>query len=129
MKSTRLIAGAVAIFLTAAQSAGANLKDEKDQTRQSLVTLGPCALPTAEITSRLPWFIRASDVICMSVTADDLRASERVNLLLIEVGARLQNESSFSRVKVEYDRGMAAYGEGNYAEAIAHLQAADSQAN
>ena len=91
--------------------------------------LAPCALPTLDITSRLPWFIRASDVICTSVTADDLGASERAKMLLIDVGARLINENRFSHVKAEYDREMRAYGEGNYTEAISHIQTATSLNN
>ena len=60
----------------------------------------------------------------MSVTAEDLQASERVGALLIDVGGRLQEQSSFSHLKTEYDRAMTAYGDGNYAEAISRLQAA-----
>jgi hypothetical protein len=91
--------------------------------------LGPCALPNSDIKGRLPWFIRFSDVICMSVIADELQATERVRTLLLEVGARLQNQTTFSRTKTEYDRGMAAYGDGNYTEAISHLEAAKASSN
>jgi hypothetical protein len=123
-RTTKLITGLLVIFLVAAQSATPNSRAETRQRSQAVVMLTPCALPTADITSRLPWFIRASDVICMSVTAEDLQASERVGALLIDVGGRLQEQSSFSHLKTEYDRAMTAYGDGNYAEAISRLQAA-----
>ena len=127
--STKVVLWSLPILLMAAQSSAANPRGEGGTRPETVVTLGPCALPTAEITSKLPWFIKASDVICMSVTADDLQASEHARMLLLDVGARLKNENSFSRVKAEFDRGMTAYGEGNYTEAISHLQAATPSNN
>jgi len=77
---------------------------------------------------RLPWFIKPADVVCMSVTSEDVQASERARLLLIEAGGRVQSEGRFSNATAEYDRGIAAYAQGSYVEAVSHLQAAISSA-
>lgn len=127
--SRKLILAPVVIFLTAAQFVTTTRKDEKQQLPQAVVTLMPCALLTADVARGLPWFIKFSDVVCMSVRAEDLQDSEHLAALLIGMGARLQNENSFSHLNAEYDRAMAAYGNGNYAEAISRLREATASGN
>jgi hypothetical protein len=90
--------------------------------------LTPCALLTPDVAKRLPWYIKPADVLCMSVTSEDVQLSERARLLLNEPGGRLQSEGRFSNASAEYDRGIAAYAEGKYIEAVSHLQAAISSA-
>jgi hypothetical protein len=125
--STRLIASALAICVISVQHVFADqLGDVRGQPAQPVMTLVPCALPTQDIASRLPWFIKPADVVCMSVTPDDLQASARVQSLLLDLTPRMQNETSFSHARIEYDRGVTAYAEGNYADAISHLMAATS---
>jgi hypothetical protein len=126
---TKVMLGTAVIFLMAAQLVTPTQKDDKEEITQPLVTLTPCALPTRDIARRLPWFIKFSDVMCTSLRTEDLQDSERLAALLIDVDARLQSESPFSDLKAEYDRALAAYGDGNYAEAISRLQAADGSGN
>ena len=94
-----------------------------------MMTLVPCDLPTPDIANRLPWFIKASDVIYMSVTADDLRTSEQARLPLIQAGTRVQNENCCSDMTLEYDHDVVAYAEGRYSDAIYHLHAVMTSTN
>jgi hypothetical protein len=98
------------------------------ESPEPAMMLTPCALLTPDVAKRLPWFIKPSDVLCMSVTSEDVQVSERAQLLLNELGGRLQSEGRFSHATAEYDRGIAAYAEGRYMEAVSHLQAAISSA-
>jgi hypothetical protein len=126
----QLTAGVMTLLMTLASYASASPpSNETGESFQPVITLVPCALPIPDIASRLPWFIKAGDVICMSVRADDLRASEQARLLLIEAGARAQSANSLSHLALEYDHGVVADAEGRYSDAISHLRAAIASTN
>jgi hypothetical protein len=114
------------LLMSGACVAANSLLCAAEQDPEPAMMLTPCALLTPEVAKRLPWFIKPGDVLCMSVTSEDVQVSERARLLLNELGGRLQSEGRFSNATAEYDRGIAAYAEGRYIEAVSHLQAAIS---
>jgi hypothetical protein len=127
---TKVMVNGLAILLISGHSVLAKSNHGKTaQASQPIITLGPCALPTLDVLNRLPWFIKASDVVCMTVTADDIQASERARMLLMNMGTQLQNESRFSSFSAGYEHGIGAYEQGNYTEAVSHFQAAKPSTN
>jgi hypothetical protein len=123
--ATRLM---LTLLISAACIAANSLANAAELNSQPAMTLAPCALLTPDVARRLPWFIKPAEVLCMSITVEDVQASERAQLLLSEAGQRLLSEVRFSNATAEYDRGIAAYAEGKYTEAISDLQAAISSA-
>jgi hypothetical protein len=76
-----------------------------------------CEQLSWDAANRLPSWIKAGDVACMSPTVEDLQASEQARALLVKAEGRVRDET-------EYNDGVVAYAEGRYADAIAHFQAA-----
>jgi hypothetical protein len=114
--------------MSGAGVAATSLFSAAKQSPEPAMMQTPCALLTPDVAKRLPWFIKPADVLCMSVTREDVQVSEHARLLLNELGGRLQSEGRFSNATAEYDRGIAAYAEGRYIEAVSHLQVAISSA-
>lgn len=130
MRILRQVAtGSMLTLLISGASIGANsLANAAELDSEPAMTLAPCALLTPDVAKRLPRFIKPADVLCMSITVEDVQASERAQLLLSAAGQRLLSEVRFSNATAEYNRGIAAYAEGKYIEAISDLQAAISSA-
>jgi hypothetical protein len=124
--SRNIKAGLIMALLISAKSLAVNSPTSAAGEPESAMTLMPCALLTADVAKRLPGFIKPSDVLCMSVTSEDVQSSERARLLLIEAGSRVQSEGRLSNARAEYDRGIGAYAEGRYLEAVSHFQSAVS---
>ena len=128
--SRELTTGLIMTLLMSGVCAAATSRlSAAEQLPEAAMMLTPCALLTPDVAKRLPWFIKPADVVCMSITSVDVQVSERARLLLSEVGGRLQGEGRFSSATTEYERGIAAYAEGRYFEAVSHLQAAISSAH
>jgi hypothetical protein len=125
---TRTAAGVVAGFLISATyvPAFANSHDGQDSRAASTDVTIPCGPLSWDVANKLPWFIKASRVECMSPTQDDLQASIQARSLLAKAAANLQSDHAMSgsSAETEYNDGIAAYAEGRYIEAIGHLQAA-----
>jgi hypothetical protein len=87
---------------------------------------GPCEPLTFEAANKLPAWVRASDVECMSLTMTDLRARQQARALLIQAAGQAQNQGGFSSstTEAQYNEGVVAYADGRYADAIAHFRAA-----
>jgi hypothetical protein len=86
----------------------------------------PCEPLSWDVANKLPSFIKASVVICMSPTRDDLQAGAQARSLLAHAAAEMESgrATSGSRAMSEYSDGVAAYAEGRYIEAIDHFNAA-----
>ena len=82
----------------------------------------PCGPLSRDVANKLSWFIKASQVECMSPTVDELQASMLATSLLMRVPDYRVMSSSI--VETEYKDGLAAYAAGHYVEALAHLEAA-----
>jgi hypothetical protein len=106
----------------------ADLFDQQSsQTREAKnVTQGPCEPLTFEAANKLPAWVRASDVECMSLTMTDLRARQQAQALLIQAAGQAQDQGGFSSstAEAQYNDGVVAYADGRYADAIAHFHAA-----
>jgi hypothetical protein len=91
----------------------------------------PCEPLTWDIANRLPRFINASQVECMSPTQDDLQARIQASSLLMKAASQMQSYRSVrgSSAEVEYNNGIVAYAAGRYIEAISHFRAAIPLAN
>jgi hypothetical protein len=87
---------------------------------------GPCEPLTWEAANKLPWWVRAGDVACMSVSVDDFQASQQAQALLVEAAGQMRDEgaSSAQMAEAQYKDGVEAYAEGKYADAITHFRAA-----
>jgi hypothetical protein len=98
---------------------------QNPQGATSDVTI-PCDPLSWDAANRLPWFIKASVVECMSPTQDDLQASAQARSLLAKAAAEMQTDrtTSGSSAMTEYNDGIAAYAEGRYVGAIDHFHAA-----
>jgi len=97
--STRMAAGIVTGFLISTTSAAVFAGSSDVQNAQqapSGVTI-PCGPMSWEAANKLPWFIKASLVDCMSPPQDNLQASTQAR--------------------------SGAYAEGRYVEAVSHFQA------
>jgi hypothetical protein len=79
-----------------------------------------------DAANKLPWFIKASDVQCMSPTEDDLQVSAQARNLLETAVVHMQTHwpTSGSSTEIEYNDEIAAYAEGRYIAAIDHFRAA-----
>jgi hypothetical protein len=82
----------------------------------------PCGPLSGDVANKLSWFIKASQVECMSPTVNDLQASILATSLLMRVPDDRVMSSAI--VETEYRDGLAAYAAGHYVEALAHLEAA-----
>jgi hypothetical protein len=82
----------------------------------------PCGPLSGHVANKLPWFIKASQVECMSPTVDDLQVSILATSLLMRVPDDRVMSSAI--VETEYRDGLVAYAAGHYVEALAHLEAA-----
>jgi hypothetical protein len=100
-----------------------DLRNHQRGTNRAAITCVPLSW---EASNKLPWFIKASDVYCMSPTENDLQASaEARNLLETAVThMRTHQSTSGSSTEIEYNDGIAAYAEGRYIAAIDHFRAA-----
>jgi hypothetical protein len=112
------------VLLCEVSLAGNSLTNGAKQDPVAAMTITPCALLTPAVTQRLPWFLKPRDVVCMSVTIEDVRESERARILLMDAGERSQSDDRFSTATTEYHKGIAAYSEGRYTDAVSHFQAA-----
>jgi TolA-binding protein len=126
--SRRVVTGIVTGFLVSASYAPVFATAHDAQNAQGVtsdVTI-PCEPLSWDAANRLPWFIKASTVECMSPTQDDLQASAQARSLLAKAAAEMQTDraTSGSSAVTEYNDGVAAYAEGRYIEAIDHFQAA-----
>lgn len=125
--SRRMAAGVVTGFLISAAYAPAFAEPHNAQGSRMAstdVTI-PCEPLSWNAANKLPWYIKASDVRCMSPTQDDLKASMQARGLLVKAATQMQSDraSSGSAAETEYQDGVAAYAAGRYIEAISHLQA------
>ena len=126
--SRRVVTGIGAGFLVSASYASvfATAQDALNpQGATSDVTI-PCEPLSWDAANRLPWFIKASTVECMSPTQDELQARAQARSLLAKTAAEMLSgrATSGSSAVTEYNDGVAAYAEGRYIEAINHFQAA-----
>ena len=125
--STRMAAGVMTGFLISATYAPAfaNPHNAKDSHGTTTGITIPCEPLSWDAANKLPWFIKASVVECMSPTQDDLQASIRARSLLVRAATQMQSDHALSgsATEAEYQDGVAAYVAGRYIEAIAHLQA------
>jgi hypothetical protein len=125
--STKMAAGiAVGLLISVVCApALAELQDPQSPAETTEVTT-PCAPLSWAAGNKLPWFIKPSQVECMSPTPNDLRARIQAGALLVKAIAQMQSDRAMSRPTAEtaYEDGFAAYSSGRYIEAIAHLQAA-----
>jgi hypothetical protein len=76
----------------------------------------PCGPLSGDVANKLSWFIKASQVECMSPTVDELQASMLATSLLMRVPDYRVMSSSI--VETEYKDGLAAYAAGHYVEAL-----------
>jgi hypothetical protein len=125
--STRMAAGVMTGFLISATYAPAfanphNAQDSQGATDATI----PCEPLSWDVANKLPSFIKASEVECMSPTQDDLQASAQARSLMVRAATQMQSDRALSgsTAGTEYQDGVAAYAAGRYIEAIDHLQAA-----
>ena len=112
----KVAAGVVTSFLISATYTpvfAGSLEVQQSAGTATEVT-SPCAPLSPDAASKLPWFIKASQVVCMSPTLDDLEAMGQARSLMARAAA----------ANAHYKDGAAAYAAGRYVEAIDHLQAA-----
>jgi len=88
--------------------------DGQDTTVSTSEVMTPCGPLSSDTAGKLPWFIKASQVECMSPTPEDFEAMAQARSLMARAVA----------ANVHYKDGAAAYAAGRYVEAIAHFQAA-----
>ena len=126
--STRMTAGVVAGFLISATYAPAFANPHNAQDSQGATTdvTIPCEPLSWDAANKLPSFIKASEVVCMSPRQDDLQASAQARSLMVMAATQMQSDRALSgsTAETEYQNGVAAYAAGRYIEAIDHLQAA-----
>jgi hypothetical protein len=91
--STRMATGVVAGFLISATyvPAFANSHDAQDSRGATTDVTIPCGPLSWDAANKLPWFIKASRVECMSPTQDDLQASIQARSLLARAAANMQS--------------------------------------
>jgi hypothetical protein len=121
--SARVAAGVVAGLLISSTYAPAFAKshDAQDSRRATVDAMIPCEPLSREAVNQLPSFIKPSIVECMSPTQNEWQASVEARTLLVKAAAERRNSGSIA--DTEYNDGVAAYADGRYIEAIAHLQA------
>ncbi|MBV8055346.1 MAG: hypothetical protein JO071_08925 [Deltaproteobacteria bacterium] len=126
--SMRIVAGVATGFLLSAAYAPAfaNPQNAQDARRVLLDAIGPCEPLSWEAANKLPKFIKASVVECMSPTRNELQASVQARTLLVRAATQMQSDRAVpgSAAETEYEDGIDAYAAGRYVEAIGHLQAA-----
>lgn len=126
--SNKLATSVMATMVAAAvyAPAFADLFDQPSQKpRANSTAEAPCEPLTWEAANKLPGWVRARDVTCMSLSVEDLHASQQARALLVAAGqAQDQGAFSSSAVEAQYNEGVEAYAEGRYADAIAHFRAA-----
>jgi len=126
--STRMAAGLMTGFLISATYAPAfaNPHDAQDSRGSTTDATIPCEPLSWDVANKLPSFIKASEVVCMSPTQDDLQASAQARNLMVRAATQMQSDRALSgsTAETEYQDGVAAYAAGRYIEAIDHLQAA-----
>ena len=122
--STRMVAG-IMIGLLISKTCVKVFAGSRDVQIATAAMTGatiPCGPLRGDVSNKLPWFIKASQVECMSPTVDELQASILATGLLMRVPDDRVMPSSI--VETEYRDGLAAYAAGHYVEALAHLEAA-----
>jgi hypothetical protein len=130
MKISKKLATSVMATMVAAAvyaPAFADLFDQPSQNpKADSVAQGPCEPLTWEAANKLPGWVRARDVTCMSLSVEDLRASQQARALLVEAAGQAQDQGAFSSsaAEAQYNECVEAYAEGRYADAIAHFRAA-----
>jgi hypothetical protein len=129
--STKVAASVMTGILVVAAYAPARAHTSDDQAtlaRQpsAAVFAGPYSPLTPEVARRLPPFLKASDVVGISPTIDDLRVQKEAQALLVKAAEETQKEGPFtdSRAAAEYGAGINAYAQGRYIETIVHMNAA-----
>jgi TolA-binding protein len=125
--SRRMAAGIVTGFLLSTSvPAFAQSHDVQSDSRAINDAAITCEPLSWDAANKLPWFIKASDVECMSPTQGDLQASAQARNLLATAAVHMQNDrpTSGSSTETEYNDGIAAYAEGRYIAAIDHFRAA-----
>jgi hypothetical protein len=131
--STKIVAGVVAGFLVSATygPAFAQSHDARDARGISSDATIPCDPLSWDAANKLPRFIKASQVECMSPTQDDLQARIKARGLLLKAATQMNSYRTVSGSSAdgEYNQGIVAYAAGRYIEAISHLQAVISSAN
>jgi hypothetical protein len=108
--------GVVSSFLISASYLpvfAGSLNDQESTDMTSEVTT-PCGPLSSDTASKLPWSIKATQVVCMSPTPEDFEAMPQARSLMARGAA----------ANSRYQDGAAAYAAGRYVEAIAHFQAA-----
>ena len=90
------------------------------------VFAGPYSALTPGVATRLPSFLKASDIAGMSPTLEDLQVQSQARGLLIKAAEQVQRQGPFtdSHEAAEYGAGINAYADGRYIETVAHLHAA-----
>jgi hypothetical protein len=132
--SKKLAAGLMATMVAAAvyAPAFAGLFDQPSQKpKANSAAEGPCEPLTWEAANKLPAWVKARDVTCMSLSMEDLQASWQARALLVEAAGEAQDQGTFSNsaAEAQYNDGVEAYAEGRYADAIAHFRAAMPSVN
>lgn len=126
--SRRMVAGIVTGLLISTSYApafsGSYVGQNQQRATEDLAI--PCEALSWDAANKLPSYIRASDVKCMSPTGGDLQASGEARNLLETAVVHMQNHrpNSGSSSEIEYNDGIAAYAEGRYIAAINHFRAA-----
>jgi hypothetical protein len=123
--STRMAAGVLSGLLISATYGPVFAQSHATQDSRGATTdlTIPCDPLSWDAANKLPWFIKASDIKCMSPTQDDLQASIQARSLLVRAAAQLPSARAMSdsTAETEYKDGIAAYASGRYIEAIAHF--------
>lgn len=126
--STKILAGVMTGFLISATYGPALAKSHaaRDLRGTTSDVAIPCDPLTWDAANKLPWFIKPSQVECMSPTQDDQQARIEASGLLMKAARQMQSYRSVSgpSAETEYNSGIVAYAAGRYIEAISHLQAA-----
>jgi hypothetical protein len=125
--SKRMAASVVTGFLISATCGPAFVESHDAQDSRGATTdvTIPCDPLSWDAANKLPWFINASQVECMSPTQDDLQASIQARSLLVRMVAQMPSDRALSgsSAETEYNDGITAYAAGRYIEAVSHLKA------
>lgn len=100
-----------------------DVQSQRAATKNTAIICEPLSWDAA---NKLPSYIKASEVECMTPTQDDLQASVQARKLLETTVVDMQKHqpTSGSSTEIEYNDGMTAYAEGRYIAAIDHFRAA-----
>lgn len=120
-----IVSGFLLATTVAAFARSHDVQNHQRGKNPSVITCEPLSW---DASNKLPWFIKASDVECMSPTEDDWQASAQARNLLETIVVQMQTHrpTSGSSTEIEYNDGIAANAEGRYIAAIDHFRAAVS---